>query len=99
MIASTTWAVNDMNTTRPALTTMYHNATDAPDLGFCPGGWETLCFNEIHPSGLKYFFEFVLFVYSFAGLAIVCDDYLGQCSKRTNVFTIPQCMYFLKKDL
>jgi len=57
---------------------MYHNVTDAPDLGFCPGGWQSLCLNSIHPSGLKYFLEFVLFVYSFAGLAIVCDDYLVQ---------------------
>ena len=87
MTESTTWGASVMDTAPHTFSfggtpiynsTIFPNTTSTPEPGFCPGGWQGLCLNSIHPSGLKYFFEILLFVYSFAGLAIVCDDYLGK---------------------
>ena len=87
MTESTTWGASGFDTAPHAFSfgetsiynsTVFPNTTVTPEPGFCAGGWQGLCLNSIQPSGLKYFIEVLLFVYSFAGLAIVCDDYLGK---------------------
>lgn len=42
----------------------------------CEGGLESLCLNGIDGHGWGIALEVAVFLYCFAGLAIVCDDFL-----------------------
>lgn len=54
-----------------AVATLAQNATGSD--GSC---WDSWCLERIDSSGFGIVFEFLIFIYCFIGLAIVCDDFL-----------------------